>query len=519
MAFLSHPLLGRLRGRPAPACQRQRAAGVRAMAPTPPAGTSPPPPASSSSSSPAPAPASSPSPSPVSPPSSSSPPTVDIPANVELTDLDAVRAARAAATAEGALPMQGDVLPYEGGESPAVVLGVNPDADDGVVRIAAVVEVVDRQASAAAGGEAAVEVGAVAADADGPAPDNGKEPSSLRYADVRFPSLPEQLAYIDSYTATLPLEDVWPVYLRAAALSAWDCPAAAATAYAAALEVAFSSIADAHERVAAVLLATGDMASAAAAARRAATLRVGAVGVENAAGVTFEADFGPFLPPSPGVAAPVVAVLAAYAAGDDRQAMAAAAVAAAAQTDAEPDSASASTAGLGVAELRLWRAAASARAAGGWPGVAVVDDAEGGAGDTAAEAAVVDAAAGPIAAMAALADGTVSLDNLSAAAGTVMEQVVVGGRGGGSGFGGSAGGSGPPPPAGELLRWAFYTGLAHHAAGDVGAADRWWAAAAGVAGIGLEDPGGVLLRRLAATRLGAARDGALPDRFETKQAE
>lgn len=440
---------------------------------------------------------------------------MEIPASVELTDLDAVRAARAAATADGVLPLQGDVLPTEGGELPAVVLGANPDAEDGGVRIVAVVEVADGAAAEAAGGASAVEVGSGAAVADDQALDDGTERPSLHYADVRFPSLPEQLAYIDSYAATLPPEDVWPVYLRAAALSSWDCPAAASTAYAAALEVAFSSIADAHERVAAVLLAMGDVAAAAAAAQRGATLRVGAVGTENAAGVTFEADFGPYLPPSPGVAAPAVAVLAAYSAGDDRQAMAAAAVAASTLTDGEPDAAAASTAGLGGAELRLWRAAAAARAAGGWPDVVAVAD-TGGRGDAAAELAALDAAAGPVAAVAALAAGTVSLDSLSAAAGAVMQRAVVGVWDGGSGFGGSAGGGDSPPPAGELLRWAFYTGLAHHAAGDAAAAGRWWAAAAGVGGVDLGDPGGVLLRRLAATRLGAARDGALPDRFETK---
>lgn len=93
---------------------------------------------------------------------------------------------------------------------------------------------------------------------------------------------------------------------------------------------------------------------------------------------------------------------------------------------------------------------------------------------------------------------------------------MVGGRdGGGGGFGGASAGR-PPPSKGEALRWAFYTGLAHHAAGDAAAAGRWWAAAAGVGGVGLGDPGGVLLRRLAATRLGADREGALPDRSETK---
>lgn len=433
---------------------------------------------------------------------------METPDSVELTDLDAIRAARTAATAVGALPQLGDALPVDDYEPPAVVLGANPDAEEGGVCIAAVVEVVD----GAAVGAAATDV-----NADGAPPDDGTASTPLRYADVRFPSLPEQLAYIYSYAATLPPDDVWPVYLRAAALAAWDCPAAAATAYRAAMDVAFVSIADAHERVAAVLLATGEMTAAAAAARQGATLRVGAVGTENAEGVQFETDFGPYLPPSPGVAAPAVAVLAAYAVGDDRGAMAAAAVATATDCD-EPGTVTASTAGLGGAELGLWRAAATARAAGGWPGVAMDDDA---GGDGAA--AEVDTAAGPVAAVAALAAGTVSLENLAAAAGMVMERVVVGGRSGGgvgSGSSGSSGGSGngggPPPPAGELLRWAFYTGLAHHAVGDAVAADRWWAAAAGVGRVGLEDPGGVLLRRLSATRLGTAREGALPDRYATK---
>ncbi|GAB0496104.1 hypothetical protein MMPV_007414 [Pyropia vietnamensis] len=422
----------------------------------------------------------------------------------QLTDLDAVRAARVAAAADGTLPQLGDALSVDGYEPPAVVLGANPHAEEEGVCIAAVVEVVDGVVAAAAAGAKAAAVRAAAKDVnvDGVPSDDGTESIPLRYADVRFPSLPEQLAYIDSYAATLPPDDVWPVYLRAAALAAWDCPAAAATAYRAAMDVAFENIADAHERVAAVLLATGDVTAAAAAARQGTTLRVGAVGTENAAGVQFEADFGPYLPPPPGVAAPAVAVLAAYAVGDDRGAMAAAAVATATESG-EPGTVTASTAGLGSAELGLWRAAAAARAAGGWPDLAMDDDA--GGDDAVAE---VDTAAGPLAAVAALAAGTVSLESLCAAAGVVMERVVVGGQ--------SGGGGGSPPPAGEILRWAFYTGLVHHAASDVVAAERWWAAAAGVGGVGLEDPGGVLLRRLAATRLGAAREGAMPDRFATK---
>lgn len=268
---------------------------------------------------------------------------VQVPADVELTDLDAVRAARAAAAPGGALPLQGDidVVPVDGGgEPPAVVLGVNPDAKGGGVRIAAVVEV--PRGTGTSGGEAGA-----TGDAGGSPPDGETESAPLRYADVRFPSLAEQLAYIDSYAATLPPDDVWPVYLRAAALAAWDCPRAAAAAYTAALNVAFGPIADAHERVAAVLLSTGDVAAAAAAARRAAVLRVGAVGTENAAGVAFEADFGPYLPPPPGVAAPAVAVLAAYAAGDDRQAEAAAAVATVTGGGDAGVAASAATAGLG----------------------------------------------------------------------------------------------------------------------------------------------------------------------------